>query len=379
MLTEIAGCPFPHDGKRVIVPEGTGSLGVLILGEAPGDTENAYGTPFVRSAPAGGVLSRAIRRAGFDRDQFVLWNVVPVQPPKNWLEGAPWEAEAIEWGRPWLDEVMRVYKPRCILVLGNVALRAVTGMCGEKRSVSHVRGYVIGSTYGCTPVVGSFHPSFLRRGAMGLFSVMMHDIKLAVAVAQGGGRFFSPVLWRDFEYKEIARGSAQEPTWPEGYVTHPSEADAWAFYDEARRAGSTLAYDIETPRSAISTEDESDELAGIEILSSQFSLRGESGIFMPWRDPFAEVARRLLALPNSKCGANNWRFDDALLASHGAPVAGVKHDVRWAWHALQPDLRGSLQFIASFYGMPWPWKHLHEAEPQAYGIADVDACMRIMG
>lgn len=380
--------PFPHAGKRMTEPEGSGSIGVLVLGEAPSDMENAVGTPFVKNAPAGSVLSRAIRKCGYDREQFVLYDTVPMQPPKlrgvnhdYWLEGAPYESAAIEWGRPYLEQVIREYSPRCILALGNIPLKATTGACGDYRSISHLRGYVLPGR-GNIPVVGSFHPSFLRRGAMPLLSVLMHDIKLAVAVAGGQEtRFFSPVLWRDFVYEPQPLPNLTEPTVPAGYVTHPSEQQAWEFLEQARSA-ELIAYDIETPRSAATSEDESDELADTEILSIQFSLAPGTGIFMPWREPFVEVARRVLGLPVPKVGANTWRFDDPLLTAHGAPVNGIRHDVRWMWHTLQPDLRGALQFIASFYpypGLPHvPWKMLHQSHPSYYGIMDCDCLQRIM-
>ena len=49
------------------------------------------------------------------------------------------------------------------------------------------------------------------------------------------------------------------------------------------------------------------------------------------------------------------------------------------WHHLQPDLRASLQFIASFYAPELgPWKHLHASHPEFYGIVDVDAVQRIL-
>src|SRR5215469_970962 len=103
-------CPIPG-ARSFSQPEGTGSLRVLILGEALGEAEAADGLPFRPYAPAGSLLERAIRRSSFTRDQFVLWNVVPVQPPKNWLEGAPWEAAAVAWGLPMLRKVIDDYKP----------------------------------------------------------------------------------------------------------------------------------------------------------------------------------------------------------------------------------------------------------------------------
>lgn len=368
--------PFPI--KSIGVPEGTGANGVLVLGEAPGEHEEHVGTPFVKSAPAGAVLERAIKRCGYAREQFVLWNTVPARPPKNYLEGAPYEAEAVEWGREWVDKVVREYKPRCILALGNVALRSLTGLAGRHRSVSALRGYALPTRYGI-PVIGSFHPSFLRRGGMPLLSVLMHDIKLAVAVAHGAPtRFFSPVVWRDWEYVPQPTFDMYTPVVPPGYITHPTEGDAWEFLEEARDA-KLVAYDIETPYSSNTSEDETDELEDRTILSIQFSTGVGTGIYLPWQPPFDGIARSVLALPGEKVGANSWRFDDPILRAHGAELNGRRHDVRWAFHHLQPDLRGSLQFIASFYANEMgPWKHLSEFAPQVYGIRDVDVLMRIM-
>ena len=102
-------CPIPN-AKGFCEPEGMGSNGVLILGEALGDAEAKDSLPFRPYAPAGALLERAIRKCGFSRTQFVLWNVVPVQPPHNYLEGAPYEGEAIAWGMPMLQEVIERYK-----------------------------------------------------------------------------------------------------------------------------------------------------------------------------------------------------------------------------------------------------------------------------
>jgi hypothetical protein len=233
--------------------------------------------------------------------------------------------------------------------------------------------------------VASFHPSFLRRGAMPLFSVLMHDLKLAVAVANSKlgqtVNFYSPVLSRDVAYTRhpISEIDITTPVVPPGYTTHPLESQAWDFLTEAADA-KLIAYDIETPRSTEVTENESDELGDTHILSIQFSLGRDTGIFMPWREPFIEVAKRVLALPNPKAGANTWRFDNPVLRGNGCEINGTNHDVRWAWHSLQPDLRGALQFIASFYndGSGRPWKHLHSSTPEAYGILDVDWIHKIL-
>ena len=251
---------------------------------------------------------------------------------------------------------------------------------------------------------------------MSYLSVLMHDLRFAVALAavythnswvartgQSAGnepgrladpsqrermtvdvttqtvQFWSPVLWRQVRY-EIPQPlpAINEPIVPPGYVLYPTESDAEAFAREAEAdASRMIAYDIETPRSPGAKEDETDELEDQAILSVQFSVASETGIFMPWRDPFIEVARRVLALRNPKIGANCWRFDDPRLAAHGAPVCGRRYDLRWAWKHFQPDLSAGLQFVSSFYtpGIG-PWKHLDRSHPQVYGIRDVDVLMR---
>ena len=125
-------------------------------------------------------------------------------------------------------------------------------------------------------------------------------------------------------------------------------------------------------------EDERDEEKSYELRLIQFSLGVGQGIaFRP--DPaYMEVARALLALPNPKAGHNVWLFDDPACAHNGITIAGQSHDTMAMWHHMQPDLPANLQFVASFYGMDRPWKHLAGVDLAEYGCADVDACHRIL-
>lgn len=351
-------CPVPG-ARGSMRPEGRGSCGVMILGEAMGDQEYEEGLPFRPSAPAGSVLERAIRKIGADREMFVVWNVLPVQPPANYISPA-WEAEAIEWGRELLLEQIQHYRPRCILALGNVAVRAATGLSGDKLGVSHLSGYLLSPFQAdMPPVVPCFHPSFLRRGAMGLFGVLLRCLKLAYKVAKDR---LQPIT----------------PTVPTGYQLYPNEAQAREFLREASASKGLLAYDIET---AYSNSEEDAEERPDAIRSVQFSLSPGTGIYMPFRPPYIDVVRELLALGSPKLSWNGWRFDAPLLADNACPVRGVEHDLMWAWHHAQPDLPRGLQFAAAMQGpdiwnpthsWPFPWKHLDKADPQFYGIVDVD-------
>src|SRR5260370_23382391 len=86
MLTrpdDCRGCSLDHLAEGFSLPEGTGSLGVLVLGEALGKWERDDGLPFRPGAQAGSVLERAFRRCGLFRAQFRLYNTVQCRPPRS--------------------------------------------------------------------------------------------------------------------------------------------------------------------------------------------------------------------------------------------------------------------------------------------------------
>lgn len=340
--------------SRVVQPQGRGTLGVLLVGEAPGEKEAISGTPFYPGAPAGAVLERAIRRSSFDRDQFTIINTVWQRPPNNKLDGASYEAEAIETYRPMIEQVIRQRRPKAIVTLGSVATRAITGLSGKKLGISLLTGYVLPSLHNI-PTIPCFHPSYLRRGKMSHLGVLMRCLKLATNVAREGRRWVDPPV--------------ESP--PPGYIMYPTEDDALRFEQDCKGA-KYIAYDIETNYSTDESAAEEVEGADKQIKSIQFSPRVGYGIYLPWREPFLPIARRLLASSTPKLGWNILRFDDPLLTANQAPINGERHDLMWAWHHLQPDLPRGLQFAAGQYGWPWPWKHLDRNNPQFYGIVDVD-------
>ncbi|KKL90265.1 hypothetical protein LCGC14_1906420 [marine sediment metagenome] len=104
---------------------------------------------------------------------------------------------------------------------------------------------------------------------------------------------------------------------------------------------------------------------------SPYSSGAGSSISLSIGHPHISHMSRRFLRSNVKVGCNNWKFDDPHLRSNGCYIGGVIHDMRWAWHHLQPDLPANLQFIASFYDFPFPWKHLNVADPAVYGICDV--------
>jgi uracil-DNA glycosylase family 4 len=325
------------------------------------------GKPFVPFAAAGSLLERAFRLARFNRSQFRISNILSCAPPNDFLVGAPYELDAINHCQMHRDKVVGEARPRAILALGATALRVLTGYTGRKQGISELRGYVLPSLdWGRIPVIASFHPAFIRRGKMNLLPVLLHDLKKAVAVAQGA---YSDYVWDDPQAKL-----------PD-YHTTPSVDEARSLLFRVQEGSvDLLTYDIETPHSKGADEDEELEEATTSdhsILSIQFSTRPEEGYFFPYQEPYIGIARDLLASGVRKAGHNSKRFDNPRLEAAGFEIRGEVHDTLQLWKHLQPDLPAGLQSVGSFFGMPFPWKHMAGSEPEFYGCVDVDAPQRI--
>lgn len=353
-----ASCVLYQNGCGFIQPEGSGSLGVMIIGEAAGAQEASDGLPFRPHAASGSLLERCFRRCGWSREQFYISNVLKCQPPGNALDGEKYEYLAIANCQHFLDDEIAAMKPRCILALGGVAARTLTGMAGHKQGISSIRGFVLNSPRYGIPVVCSLHPAYLRRGYMKYMGILIRDMQLAVQVAQQG---------------------IPADLYPARYLEQPTKEKFNEFVLRVIDGDPTrpVAYDIETSFSHSEDEDEV-SVDSNAITLVQFSLGPGEGIAVPWTREYIDGCKVILGSPNPKLGFNVYHFDNPKLRAAGCEVKGDITDLMWAWHALQPDLPRGLQPVASFYAPEFgPWKHTSGMDLANYGCKDVDILQRI--
>lgn len=119
---------FP--GKEYVFGSGCTSPKLLLVGEAPGREEVKFSRPF--SGAAGKHLDSFLELAGIDRQDIYITNAIKyrlskVNPKTGRLSNRPAAKDEIESSRPCLLEEIDIIRPRCIVTLGNVPLRAVTG------------------------------------------------------------------------------------------------------------------------------------------------------------------------------------------------------------------------------------------------------------
>lgn len=114
-------CPLHKQRDQIVIARGTLPCDVMFCGEAPGDSENAIGQPFV--GPAGHLLNRIIARAIPISITYALTNLVCCYPKEAKDAGTkqPYDDE-IEACRPRLVEfITKVCKPRLIVAVGDLA------------------------------------------------------------------------------------------------------------------------------------------------------------------------------------------------------------------------------------------------------------------
>ena len=243
------GCPcrgMGSDFTGVEVGLRYESTRLLICGEASGEAEAREGLPFRPYAQAGSLLADSMREANISRSEVAITNVLRCRPKNDWLEGAPYAFQAIsQCIKTNLTGVIEQLRPRVILAVGGTAFRAlVAAPRGRYGNLDYCRGYVhrgAGAAEGCL-VIPTYHSAFIRRGAAHLTPLLQRDLRRAFLLATG-----KLAEGRHFVLDPGAAGLA--------YQTAPSLAEAWAFVEQVDPA-LPLAFDIETPLSTRSDEDE---------------------------------------------------------------------------------------------------------------------------
>lgn len=158
-LSECVLCSLCKTRKQVVCGVGNGKSGVMLVGEAPGRTENDQGIPFV--GKAGQLLRDSIQDIWRgDPDMLYITNVVKCWPPNPDGNGnrTPTPQE-IDSCTQWLELEIKTKKPLVIVPLGNTALKAITG--GDGITTKH--GQIAWEPKHSTYVYPMFHPSFILR------------------------------------------------------------------------------------------------------------------------------------------------------------------------------------------------------------------------
>ncbi len=157
---------WPGEDKPLVLGEGKSESPVLMLiGEAPGETEVAKGRPFV--GKAGKNLDEFLLLAGLNREEIFVSNAVKIRPTEvgptgRYRNRAP-NQEELSLFIPWLLREIEAVRPKALATLGNVPLKALTN---AKITIGNCHGTWLQSAAG-VPLFALYHPaSVIYRRAL---------------------------------------------------------------------------------------------------------------------------------------------------------------------------------------------------------------------
>lgn len=153
-------CKLCKTRTNTVFGVGLQTASLMVVGEGPGADEDQQGEPFV--GRAGKLLDEMLKAIGRSRKEqateksVFIANVVKCRPPGN----RDPEADEVEACRPYLDQQIRLVKPKLIVALGRIAAQR---LLGTDAPLSKLRGPVHEYGPDKTPLLITYHPAYLLR------------------------------------------------------------------------------------------------------------------------------------------------------------------------------------------------------------------------
>lgn len=158
-------CELRQSAKGVVFGEGNSKARIMLIGEAPGKTEDDTGKPFV--GRAGHLLDIMLEANGFSREEVFITNIVKCRPPGNRMPSS----EEVQACLPNLKAQIRAIKPDIIVLLGALSCQT---LIDPSLRVTKDRGKWFekdGIQYLVT-----FHPAAVLRDEQGKKHLMLEDM-----------------------------------------------------------------------------------------------------------------------------------------------------------------------------------------------------------
>lgn len=157
-VSACTACRLCEKRQQTVFGVGHAQAEWMIVGEAPGEQEDARGEPFV--GKSGQLLDNMLRAIGLTRadassaQQVYIANTVKCRPPGN-RNPEPDELAACE---PFLSRQIALVQPRIIVAMGRFAVQS---LLRSKEPIGRLRGRV--HQFEGVPLIVTYHPAYLLR------------------------------------------------------------------------------------------------------------------------------------------------------------------------------------------------------------------------
>ncbi|MDR0927195.1 MAG: uracil-DNA glycosylase [Ignavibacteria bacterium] len=146
-VSDCQQCELSKTRKNIVFGEGNPNADIMVIGEAPGATEDEQGRPFV--GRAGNLVTEVLESVNFTREEVYISNVCKCRPPENNLNQS-----AVDACEAYLQKEIAIIKPKIILALG---VRAAEAVLKQKIRMCDVHGKVF--DYQGAKILVTYHPT----------------------------------------------------------------------------------------------------------------------------------------------------------------------------------------------------------------------------
>ena len=145
-------CDLCAGRKNVVFARGEIPCDLLFVGEAPGESEDSLGVPFV--GPAGHLLNTIIGRALPEGVSYAITNLVCCIPREDGRTTEPLDEHILACGER-LQEFIGIAKPKIVIALGKLAQDYLGGNVRLAKKLGNICAGI--------EVVNCLHPSAILR------------------------------------------------------------------------------------------------------------------------------------------------------------------------------------------------------------------------
>ncbi len=153
-------CAIGAERRNNVYGEGDPCARLMVVGEGPGETEDALGRPFV--GRAGELLNRMLAAIDLAREDVYICNVVKCRPtlrtPSGLRNRAP-DPQEISNCTSFLEEQIAIIRPTVLLSLGAPSAK---WFLGPSFQITKMRGRWYEGPHGI-PLMVTFHPAYVLR------------------------------------------------------------------------------------------------------------------------------------------------------------------------------------------------------------------------
>ncbi|NPV01596.1 MAG: uracil-DNA glycosylase [Brevinematales bacterium] len=167
-------CPLGGTATNPVFGEGNPDTDIVFVGEAPGESEDLLGRPFV--GRAGKLLTATLHGLGIARPEIYICNILKHRPPDN-RQPQPDETAACT---PFLQRQLNILQPKLIIAMGN---HSAQFLLDTKEGINRLRGDIRDTRFGFK-VFPTFHPAYILRN-MPALPDFTADLEKAIRFARG--------------------------------------------------------------------------------------------------------------------------------------------------------------------------------------------------